>query len=162
MLYLLKVIAFYRHLPRPLITIVGKQLPVPEDYVVTGESKFASLGVDYPDIVEIVMGLEEEFGISVEEESAQTIATVHDVDLIDKIIKNKSPICLVLVHFYSSFTSINSFAFTGVVNSLQYQYEVRNTWISDSGASGTIDDFEGASGASDKSTRVSSTGGYRR
>ncbi|KAK2992665.1 hypothetical protein RJ640_014915 [Escallonia rubra] len=40
--------------------------------------------------VEIVMGLEEEFGISVEEESAQTIATVQDAaDLIEKLIEKK-------------------------------------------------------------------------
>lgn len=37
--------------------------------------------------VEIVMGLEEEFGISVEEESAQTIATVQDAaNLIEELI----------------------------------------------------------------------------
>lgn len=36
------------------------------------------------------MGLEEEFGISVEEESAQSIATVQDAaDLIEKLIENK-------------------------------------------------------------------------
>ena len=36
--------------------------------------------------VEIVMGLEEEFGISVEEESAQSITTVQDAaDLIEKL-----------------------------------------------------------------------------
>ncbi|CAN6575574.1 unnamed protein product [Malus baccata var. baccata] len=42
--------------------------------------------------VEIVMGLEEEFGISVEEDSAQAIATVQDAaDLIEKLIeKNKA------------------------------------------------------------------------
>lgn len=40
--------------------------------------------------VEIVMGLEEEFGISVEEESAQTIQTVQDAaDLIEKLIEQK-------------------------------------------------------------------------
>lgn len=39
--------------------------------------------------VEIVMGLEEEFGISVEEESAQTIATVQDAaDMIEKLCAN--------------------------------------------------------------------------
>lgn len=38
--------------------------------------------------VEIVMGLEEAFGISVEEESAQTIATVQDAaDLIEKLVE---------------------------------------------------------------------------
>lgn len=37
--------------------------------------------------VEIVMGLEEEFGISVEEESAQSITTVQDAaDLIEKLV----------------------------------------------------------------------------
>lgn len=41
--------------------------------------------------VEIVMGLEEEFGISVEEESAQTIATVQDAaDLIEKLCEKKA------------------------------------------------------------------------
>ncbi|KAK9075715.1 hypothetical protein SSX86_004044 [Deinandra increscens subsp. villosa] len=68
-------------------SIVRKQLALPEDSAVTGESKFASLGADSLDTVEIVMGLEEEFGISVEEESAQTIATVQDAaDLIEKLI----------------------------------------------------------------------------
>ncbi|XP_076918249.1 acyl carrier protein 1, chloroplastic-like [Bidens hawaiensis] len=67
--------------------IVRKQLAIPENTAVTGESKFASLGADSLDTVEIVMGLEEEFGISVEEESAQTIATVQDAaDLIEKLV----------------------------------------------------------------------------
>ncbi|XP_076927516.1 acyl carrier protein 1, chloroplastic-like [Bidens hawaiensis] len=67
--------------------IVRKQLAVPENTAVTGESKFASLGADSLDTVEIVMGLEEEFGISVEEESAQSITTVQDAaDLIEKLV----------------------------------------------------------------------------
>uniref|UniRef100_A0A7N0UET9 Acyl carrier protein n=1 Tax=Kalanchoe fedtschenkoi TaxID=63787 RepID=A0A7N0UET9_KALFE len=70
--------------------IVKKQLALPEDTSVTGESKFASLGADSLDTVEIVMGLEEEFGISVEEESAQTIATVQDAaDLIEELLEAK-------------------------------------------------------------------------
>lgn len=41
--------------------------------------------------VEIVMGLEEEFGITVEEESAQSIATVQDAaDLIEKLVEKSS------------------------------------------------------------------------
>ena len=37
--------------------------------------------------VEIVMGLEEAFGITVEEENAQTIATVQDAaDLIEDLV----------------------------------------------------------------------------
>ncbi|KAJ9541094.1 hypothetical protein OSB04_027600 [Centaurea solstitialis] len=68
--------------------IVRKQLALNDDTAVSGESKFASLGADSLDTVEIVMGLEEEFGISVEEESAQSIATVQDAaDLIEKLIE---------------------------------------------------------------------------
>ncbi|CAN6575573.1 hypothetical protein C1H46_022960 [Malus baccata] len=72
--------------------IVRKQLALPDDSAVTGESKFSELGADSLDTVEIVMGLEEEFGISVEEDSAQAIATVQDAaDLIEKLIeKNKA------------------------------------------------------------------------
>ncbi|KAE8670379.1 Acyl carrier protein 1 [Hibiscus syriacus] len=55
------------------------------------ESKFTALGADSLDTVEIVMGLEEEFGISVEEESAQHILTVQDAaDLIEKLVEHKS------------------------------------------------------------------------
>ncbi|KAJ6848635.1 acyl carrier protein 1, chloroplastic-like [Iris pallida] len=71
--------------------IVRKQLALPEDTAVSGESKFSSLGADSLDTVEIVMGLEEEFGISVEEDSAQSINTVQDAaDLIDKLVESKS------------------------------------------------------------------------
>ncbi|KZV21170.1 acyl carrier protein 1, chloroplastic-like [Dorcoceras hygrometricum] len=67
--------------------IVRKQLALPADRDVTGDSKFATLGADSLDTVEIVMGLEEEFGITVEEESAQSITTVQDAaDLIEKLI----------------------------------------------------------------------------
>ncbi|KAI6683943.1 hypothetical protein NL676_029856 [Syzygium grande] len=67
--------------------IVRKQLALPDDSAVTGESKFAALGADSLDTVEIVMGLEEEFGISVEEESAQSITTVQEAaDMIEKLI----------------------------------------------------------------------------
>ncbi|KAJ1427261.1 Polyketide synthase, phosphopantetheine-binding domain [Sesbania bispinosa] len=71
--------------------IVKKQLALPDDSSVTGESKFSALGADSLDTVEIVMGLEEEFGISVEEESAQTITTVQEAaDMIDKLLESKS------------------------------------------------------------------------
>ncbi|XP_010241098.1 PREDICTED: acyl carrier protein 1, chloroplastic-like [Nelumbo nucifera] len=71
--------------------IVRKQLALPADSSVTGESKFSDLGADSLDTVEIVMGLEEEFGISVEEENAQSIATVNDAaDLIDKLVAKKA------------------------------------------------------------------------
>ncbi|KAK7284302.1 hypothetical protein RJT34_19047 [Clitoria ternatea] len=71
--------------------IVKKQLALSDDSNVTGESKFAALGADSLDTVEIVMGLEEEFGISVEEDSAQSITTVQEAaDLIEDIIEKRS------------------------------------------------------------------------
>ncbi|XWS64833.1 hypothetical protein CRYUN_Cryun05aG0038300 [Craigia yunnanensis] len=71
--------------------VVRKQLAIANDTPVTGESKFADLGADSLDTVEIVMGLEEEFGITVEEDNAQSITTVQDAaDLIEKLCGEKS------------------------------------------------------------------------
>ncbi|RWR76575.1 plastid acyl carrier protein [Cinnamomum micranthum f. kanehirae] len=70
--------------------IVRKQLALPADSPVSGESKFTQLGADSLDTVEIVMGLEEAFGITVEEESAQSITTVQEAaDLIEKLVEKK-------------------------------------------------------------------------
>ncbi|KAK4783508.1 hypothetical protein SAY86_007882 [Trapa natans] len=71
--------------------IVRKQLALPDDSSVTGESKLTALGADSLDTVEIVMGLEEEFGISVEEESAQSITTVQEAaDMIEKLMEKSA------------------------------------------------------------------------
>ncbi|KAL1548514.1 acyl carrier protein [Salvia divinorum] len=75
---------------KKVVDIVRKQLALPEDRVVSGESKFSVLGADSLDTVEIVMGLEEEFGICVEEESAQSISTVQEAaDLIEELLEKK-------------------------------------------------------------------------
>ncbi|KAL2942328.1 Acyl carrier protein 2 chloroplastic [Bienertia sinuspersici] len=69
-------------------TIVRKQLALAEETQVTGETKFAELGADSLDTVEIVMKLEEEFGVGVEEENAQTITTIQEAaDLIETLQK---------------------------------------------------------------------------
>ncbi|KAJ8459580.1 hypothetical protein OPV22_032506 [Ensete ventricosum] len=71
--------------------IVKKQLALPENSTVAGHSKFSDLGADSLDTVEIVMGLEEAFGITVEEDSAQSIVTVQDAaDLIEDLVCVKS------------------------------------------------------------------------
>nr|CAB3457733.1 unnamed protein product [Digitaria exilis] len=71
--------------------IVKKQLALADGTEVCGTSKFQDLGADSLDTVEIVMGLEEAFGISVEESSAQSIATVEDAaNLIDELVAGKS------------------------------------------------------------------------
>ncbi|KAA8540629.1 hypothetical protein F0562_024451 [Nyssa sinensis] len=70
--------------------IVRKQLALPPESELTPESKFSALGADSLDTVEIVMGLEEEFDISVEEDSSQNITTVQEAaDLIEKLIQKK-------------------------------------------------------------------------
>lgn len=74
-----------------MCAIVKKQLALPDDTTVSADSKFSALGADSLDTVEIVMGLEEHFGISVEEETAQSIATVQDAaDMIEKLIQKKN------------------------------------------------------------------------
>ncbi|XP_072954724.1 acyl carrier protein 2, chloroplastic-like [Typha angustifolia] len=71
-------------------TIVKKQLALSEDTTVSGNSKFSELGADSLDTVEIVMGLEEAFEITVDEGSAQDITTVQDAaDLIEKLVSEK-------------------------------------------------------------------------
>lgn len=64
---------------------IAKQLSV-EEGAVTPETKFADLGADSLDTVEIMMALEEKFGVSVGEGGAESIATVQDAaDLIEKV-----------------------------------------------------------------------------
>ncbi|KAI3699663.1 hypothetical protein L2E82_44087 [Cichorium intybus] len=71
--------------------IVRKQLALKDYISVSGESKFAALGADSLDTVDIVMGPEEAFGITVEEESAQSFATVQDAaDLIEKLCEKSA------------------------------------------------------------------------
>ncbi|KAF4392144.1 hypothetical protein F8388_017724 [Cannabis sativa] len=70
--------------------IVKKQLALGDDQELSAESKFSDLGADSLDTVEIVMGLEEAFDISVEEDSAQSITTVQEAaDLIEDLIEKK-------------------------------------------------------------------------
>ncbi|XP_057780412.1 uncharacterized protein LOC130998982 [Salvia miltiorrhiza] len=64
---------------------IAKQLSV-EECTVTPQTKFADLGADSLDTVEIMMALEEKFGVSVGEGGAESIATVQDAaDLIEKV-----------------------------------------------------------------------------
>ncbi|OAY70587.1 acyl carrier protein 1, chloroplastic-like isoform X2 [Ananas comosus] len=76
---------------KKVMEIVKKQLALSDDVALTPESKLSVLGADSLDTVEIVMGLEEEFGISVEEDNSQNITTVQEAaDLIEKLVQKKS------------------------------------------------------------------------
>jgi acyl carrier protein len=68
--------------------IVVDQLEVGEDEV-TPEANFVNdLGADSLDTVELVMALEEEFGVEIPDEAAEQIETVQAaVDYIDSHVK---------------------------------------------------------------------------
>ncbi|GLJ22961.1 hypothetical protein SUGI_0433190 [Cryptomeria japonica] len=75
-------------LPETLATVqdvIAKQLSI-EVETVQPATKFADLGADSLDTVEIMMALEEKFEISIGEGGAENIATVQDAaDLIEKV-----------------------------------------------------------------------------
>jgi acyl carrier protein len=58
--------------------VIVDQLNVEEDDVVEDASFIDDLGADSLDIVELVMALEEEFGISIPDEDAENIKSVGD------------------------------------------------------------------------------------
>ena len=59
--------------------IIVEQLGVAENAVTTESSFIDDLGADSLDIVELIMALEEEFGIEVPEVEAEKIVSVGDV-----------------------------------------------------------------------------------
>ena len=58
--------------------IIGEQLGVEEDEVTPEASFVEDLGADSLDTVELVMALEEEFGIEIPDEDAEQLQTVGD------------------------------------------------------------------------------------
>jgi acyl carrier protein len=58
--------------------VIVDQLGVQEDDVTEDAAFVDDLGADSLDIVELVMALEEEFGISIPDEEAENIKTVGD------------------------------------------------------------------------------------
>jgi acyl carrier protein len=56
-----------------------EQLEVSEDEVTPSASIVDDLGADSLDVVEIVMGLEEEFDIEVSDQDAEKLPTVQDI-----------------------------------------------------------------------------------
>lgn len=58
--------------------IIIEQLGVPSEDVTESASFIEDLGADSLDIVELVMALEEEYGIEISDEDAEKIQTVGD------------------------------------------------------------------------------------
>ena len=66
-------------------TIICDQLAVEQDKVTQTASFIDDLGADSLDTVELVMAFEEEFGVEIPDDAAETILTVGDaVKYIDK------------------------------------------------------------------------------
>jgi len=63
---------------RRVIEIVVEQLGVGEDEVTPEASFIDDLGADSLDLVELIMALEEEFGLEISDEEAEKILTVGD------------------------------------------------------------------------------------
>ncbi|MBE7089959.1 MAG: acyl carrier protein [Clostridiales bacterium] len=68
--------------------VISKQLNKPVEEIAGNQEVVKDLGADSLDIVEMIMNLEDEFGISVPEDEAVNIKTVDDIaNLIDSISK---------------------------------------------------------------------------
>ena len=69
--------------------IIVEQLGVDEEEVKAEASFVDDLGADSLDVVELVMALEEEFGLEISDEDAEKLTTVkHAVDYIQKNAKS--------------------------------------------------------------------------
>ena len=61
-----------------VIDIIVEQLSVDKEKVVPGASFVDDLGADSLDLVELIMAMEEAFGIEIPDEVAEKITTVQD------------------------------------------------------------------------------------
>ena len=64
---------------RRVIETIVEQLGVSEEEVTMEASFIDDLGADSLDLVELIMAMEEEFGLEISDEDAEKIQTVQDV-----------------------------------------------------------------------------------
>jgi acyl carrier protein len=69
-----------------VIDIIVEQLSVDKDKVVAGASFVDDLGADSLDLVELIMAMEEAFGIEIPDEVAEKITSVqHAIDHVKQV-----------------------------------------------------------------------------
>ena len=69
-----------------VIDIIVEQLSVDKDKVVPGASFVDDLGADSLDLVELIMAMEEAFGVEIPDEVAEKITSVQDaIDHVQKV-----------------------------------------------------------------------------
>ena len=68
--------------------ILSARLGVPKDRLDPSASFAEDIGVDSLDIVELVMGLEAEFGVAISDEEAEELRTIDDV--LNYILRRRS------------------------------------------------------------------------
>jgi len=62
--------------------IISQQLNIPLENILPDSKIVQDLGADSLDIVELLMSLEEEFGITVSDEQAQHMITIADIEKV--------------------------------------------------------------------------------
>ena len=62
-----------------VINIIREQLSLDENSALTESTHFTDLDADSLDVVEIVMAIEDEFGIEISDEAVESVRTVGDV-----------------------------------------------------------------------------------
>ena len=73
-----------------VIEVVAKEFAVPENCVEPSSSLIDDLGADTLDIVGFVMGLEEEFDVTIPEEDSDSLETVGEaISLVERLIKEQ-------------------------------------------------------------------------
>ena len=69
--------------------IVANRLDVEEDQVTEDKSFVEDLGADSLDIVELIMGIEDEFGIEIPDSEAEKLLSIQDVvTFVENFIKS--------------------------------------------------------------------------
>lgn len=72
------MVADVEKITQRLKEIIAEQLGISEEEIVPEASFVDDLGADSLDLVELIMALEEEFGMDISDEEAEKIQTVQD------------------------------------------------------------------------------------